>query len=303
MTLKQLEYFLSCATLLNFRKAAQLHYISPPTLTRSISSLEEELGIQLFQRDSRNMVLTEMGSVFFDSAFHMLVTYQNFYDRTNLAGMRLRRQGNPFLVGSYAFDGMYGALVDLLLAQPDYFLNRPIHIDFSDSGDMIDSVLNGDVYIGIDSHEHVMRSGHNFETRLLAKVPFQAAVPDTSPLAGIKSICLEALLKHFRDQTPHPKGGAFFREKLCSSIVSAEQLRQLGECTIDALPELMDIMNQESLPSSTILILPRLLTAGGTGQLHRIDIEGDPCSTDYVLFWCKDNRDPDILKFINTVFS
>ena len=148
-----------------------------------------------------------------------------------------------------------------------------------------------------------MRSGYDFETRLLAKVPFQAAVPDTSPLTGIETISLDALLKHFRDDTPHPKGGAFFRNRICAPIASAEQLRQLGEHTIDGLPELMAIMRQESLAPTAILILPRLLTAGGTGQLHRIDIEGDPCSTDYVLFWRADNRDPDILKFINTVFS
>lgn len=57
MTLKQMEYFLSCATLLNFRKAAQLHYLSPPTLTRHISALEKELNVPLFVRDSHKVKL------------------------------------------------------------------------------------------------------------------------------------------------------------------------------------------------------------------------------------------------------
>lgn len=55
MTLKQLEYFLACAVLQNFRKAAQLHYISPPTLTRQISALEDELGSRLFVRNSHSV--------------------------------------------------------------------------------------------------------------------------------------------------------------------------------------------------------------------------------------------------------
>lgn len=301
MTLKQLEYFLSCATLLNFRKAAQLHYLSPPTLTRNISNLEEELGVQLFQRDSHKVKLTEVGSNFFTSAYQMLVVYHKFYEQVNLSGQHLQRRGNPFLIGSYAFDGMYGKLVDLILEQPDFFMNKPIHIDFIDTGEMLDAVCNGDIQIGIDSEEHVRQSGHAFEMRVLDRVPFHVAVSPEHPLAGTDCISLESLLQHLRHPTVHPEGGRIFRQKPDFPIDCAQSVEKLGELTIDSIPNLQTLLDQKELPADSMLILPRYLTAVNTGSLPRIEIEGTPCFTNYVIFWRKDNTNPDIPKFINAI--
>lgn len=301
MTLKQLEYFLSCATLLNFRKAAQLHYLSPPTLTRNISNLEEELGVQLFQRDNHKVKLTEVGSSFFSSAYQMLVVYHNFYEQVNLSGQHLLRRGNPFLIGSYAFDGMYGKLVDLILEQPDYFMNKPIHIDFIDTGKMVDAVCNGDIQIGIDSEEHVRQSGYAFETRLLERVPFHVAVSPEHPLAGTDCISLEVLLQHFRHSNIHPDNGRFFRQQPNFPIDCARAVERLGELTIDSIPNLQALLDQGCLPADSMLILPRYLTAVNTGSLPRIEIEGTPCFTNYVLFWRRDNIDPDIPKFVDSI--
>ncbi len=301
MTLKQLEYFLSCATLLNFRKAAQLHYISPPTLTRQIFAMEEELGIPLFQRDSHKVVLTKAGYDFFQTAYGMLVVYQGFYDKTNMTGMRLQRQGNPFLIGSYAFDGMYGLLVDMILAQPDYFLNRPIHIDFIDAGIMISAVRNGDVEIGIDSEAHIRKQGDIFNMKLLETIPFQAAVGPDHPLSHKSSISLKELLTWFQNPDVHPLQGKPFLSKLTFPIDSAEALRKIGEFTIEALPELFPVLDAGNIGKNTIVILPSMLTAGNTTQLHRIEIEGTPCSTNYMLFWRKNNDNPDITRFIDAL--
>lgn len=299
MTLKQMEYFLSCATLLNFRKAAQLHYLSPPTLTRHISALEKELNVPLFVRDSHKVILTEAGSVFFHTAYDMLVAYQGFYDQTNLAGIRLQRQGNPFLIGSYAFDGMYGQLVDHILSMPDYFLGKSIHIDFISAGNMIASVQKGDIQIGIDSEAHIRKYGDVFQTKLLRKVPFHAAVGPEHPLYGQKHISLEKLLTWFDNSSTLPMNGEAFPAKLTFPIRSAEELRKIGEFTIEALPALFPVLDRVNIGSKTIAILPKTLCAGNTGQLHRIDIIGNPCATNYMLFWRADNPNPDIRRFLD----
>ena len=49
MTLNQLEYFQKVATLQHFRQAAEVLKISQPSLSRSMSLLEEELGLMLFE--------------------------------------------------------------------------------------------------------------------------------------------------------------------------------------------------------------------------------------------------------------
>lgn len=65
MNLNQLYYFKKLAQLQHFTQAAKELYITQPTLSGSISSLEEELGVELFRKDGRNMKLTKYGTDFY----------------------------------------------------------------------------------------------------------------------------------------------------------------------------------------------------------------------------------------------
>ena len=66
MTLNQLAYFQAVARTENFRAAAEDLYISQPSLSRSIDSLENELGVTLFERTGRGIVLTKSGRLFLE---------------------------------------------------------------------------------------------------------------------------------------------------------------------------------------------------------------------------------------------
>ncbi len=68
MELYQLRYFLAVAETGNFTKAAQLSFISQPSLSQQIINLEEEFGQKLFHRLGRKVVLTEAGKIFVDGA-------------------------------------------------------------------------------------------------------------------------------------------------------------------------------------------------------------------------------------------
>lgn len=52
MTLNQLGYFYQAAVLQHFNQAAEKMNISEPSLSRSISSLEDELGVTLFEKEA-----------------------------------------------------------------------------------------------------------------------------------------------------------------------------------------------------------------------------------------------------------
>lgn len=65
MNLSQLHYFKKLVEVNHFSRAAKELYISQPTLSGAIASLEKELEVQLFERDGRQVRLTEYGSVFY----------------------------------------------------------------------------------------------------------------------------------------------------------------------------------------------------------------------------------------------
>ncbi len=64
MNLYQLNYFRTLAKLQHCTKAATNLCITQPSLSHSISALESEIGVPLFEKQGRNIVLTEQGRVF-----------------------------------------------------------------------------------------------------------------------------------------------------------------------------------------------------------------------------------------------
>jgi LysR family transcriptional regulator, hydrogen peroxide-inducible genes activator len=72
MNLRDLHYLLAVAELRNFGQAAERCFISQPTLSMQIKKLEEELGVQLFERSNKKVLPTEVGEQIIVAARRML---------------------------------------------------------------------------------------------------------------------------------------------------------------------------------------------------------------------------------------
>ena len=72
MNLKQLEAFIRVADSGSFSKAAKELYLTQPTVSAHISSLEKELNVRLFIRNTKEVTLSEDGSKLYDYAKKML---------------------------------------------------------------------------------------------------------------------------------------------------------------------------------------------------------------------------------------
>ena len=72
MNLRDLEYFISLAEIKHFRKAAEACFVSQPTLSGQIKKLEEELGLILINRNSKQVKLTRAGESLLPYAYKVL---------------------------------------------------------------------------------------------------------------------------------------------------------------------------------------------------------------------------------------
>ena len=69
----KLKIFKTVADTGSFSKAAQLLFLSQPTVTLQIKKIENYLGVTLFRRDKKNVVLTEEGKILYEYATKIMV--------------------------------------------------------------------------------------------------------------------------------------------------------------------------------------------------------------------------------------
>lgn len=72
MTLIQLEYVLAVAKYQNFTTAAEKSFVTQPTLSMQIMKLEKELGVEIFDRSSHPIKLTQIGEIIATQAKRIL---------------------------------------------------------------------------------------------------------------------------------------------------------------------------------------------------------------------------------------
>ncbi len=90
LDLRVLNYFLTVAKEGNITHAADVLHMTQPTLSRQLKDLEEELGVALFVRGSRQVYLTDAGMLFQQRAAELVTlldkTRRDLAEQENLIG-------------------------------------------------------------------------------------------------------------------------------------------------------------------------------------------------------------------------
>jgi DNA-binding transcriptional LysR family regulator len=143
--LPQIEAFLEVARRQNLSRAAEALFVSQPTLTARLQSLEAALGEQLFVRTRRGMRLTEAGDAFLPYAEHALRALADGRERLG----ELRRGvagrlvlGAPPTVSTYTLPAL---LARFAAAHPGVRLA----VKTGTSEEILDMVLHDQVQLGI----------------------------------------------------------------------------------------------------------------------------------------------------------
>jgi DNA-binding transcriptional LysR family regulator len=143
--LPQIEAFLEVARRQNLSRAAEALFVSQPTLTARLQSLEAFLGEQLFIRTRRGMRLTEAGDAFLPYAEHAVAALADGRERLG----ELRRGvagrlvlGAPPTVSTYTLPAL---LARFSAAHPGVRLA----VKTGTSEEILDMVLHDQVQLGI----------------------------------------------------------------------------------------------------------------------------------------------------------
>lgn len=96
ISIKQLNYALAAEKTLHFKKAAELCNISQSALSTALTELEKQLGIQIFERDNKKVLVTPMGKEVLDRARKIMLQVD---DLQHLADSQKAPLSFPLSVG------------------------------------------------------------------------------------------------------------------------------------------------------------------------------------------------------------
>jgi LysR family hydrogen peroxide-inducible transcriptional activator len=85
-SLRQLQYAVAVADALSFRRAAERCHVSQPSLSAQLAQLEEALGVRLFERDRRRVLLTTPGKGLVDRMRRVLIEADDLIEAGKRAG-------------------------------------------------------------------------------------------------------------------------------------------------------------------------------------------------------------------------
>jgi len=184
MTLQQLRYFCVTAEVLHYTRAADLLYISQPSLSYALSKLEKELNMPLFEKQGKQITLTAYGAEFLPYAKRALNELSKGQER--LKELRAPSAGiiNLGYIYSVSFS-VLPAFVDQFYA---HLGSRQTAFRFHQgmAGGLIEQLLNGSLDLLIAGKPDI----DSVEYLPIASQELFLAVPAKHRLAAKKAVTL-----------------------------------------------------------------------------------------------------------------
>jgi len=145
MELAQLDAFLQVAHHRSFSRAAEALFLTQPSVTARIQSLEREIGERLFERTGRSVTLTDAGHAFIPHAQRALTAVQEGTDAIEAV-----RHGD---VGSIRIGASSSIATYVLPAILSRFREtRPrvhVHLATGNTEEMVEKLLAGEIHVAI----------------------------------------------------------------------------------------------------------------------------------------------------------
>ena len=192
MELRHLRYFVAVAEERNFTRAAQRLNIAQPPLSRQIQQLEENLGVQLLERNSRPLKLTETGKFFYSHAAQLLSQTADLESMTRRVG-NIERSLSIGFVGST----LYGMLPKIIRRFRDENTTVELSLHEMSTMDQIRALKDGRIDVGFGRIRHEdanIRRVILREEKMIVAFPEGHALSVAKPVVALRDLINETLI-------------------------------------------------------------------------------------------------------------
>ena len=277
--LRHLRYFLAVAEDLHFRKAAERLFISQPGLSRQIKQMEDDLGIQLFERHNRKVVLTSAGEYLKNELTRNLKSLDNSIKHAKL----LQDGKHGKLEFGYVGSAMQELIPNLLVTFKKEHPNVQFGLKEMDNQKQIESLLHQKIDIGFVRLDRVPRG---LSIQPILKENFCLVLPqnhliNSSNFKNLTQLKNEPFILFDPSYSPsyYEKVMQIFTDNGFSPIISHN--------TIHAASIYKLVENNFGLS-----IVPKSLQLGYNMKVKFIELKNIKQHTTLSIVWDKNNRNP-----------
>ena len=289
MELIHLEAFLAAADTGSFRRPGEMLFLSQPSVSARVKSLENELGVPLFHRMGRGVRLTDMAKTFLPYAERCMDAIKKGKD---IIDAEKNVTGGVLNIASARIIGTYW-LPFIVHKFTSKYPNINVHINMGRSSDVLDMVLNEEAQVGIGrelTHPDIITMHLYNEDVMLATSP-------THPFAikgeaSIYEIAREPLILYDRDSS-------YF--VLISQVCREAGISPRVEMTLDSVEATKHMIEL----GMGISFLPRVAVKGEVerGSLKLIPLQGGHLVSLPTAVMLRESQhySPTVLAFLNVL--
>lgn len=190
MDTQALSAFMEVADTASFSKAAERLFLSQPAVSKRIATLEDQLGVSLFDRVGRQISLTDAGRALLPYARRVLHEIED--GRRALSKLNEKVEGR-LSIGTSHHIGLH-RLPPVLRAYTLAFPEVDLDIQFMDSEVACEAVIAGKLELGIVTLPS--QALPQLKSRLVWPDPLVVVVAPGHPLAALKKPKLDDLAEH-----------------------------------------------------------------------------------------------------------
>jgi DNA-binding transcriptional LysR family regulator len=205
MELRHLKYFIAVAEELHFGRAAARLNISQPPLSQQIMQLEEEIGVQLFNRTKRRVEITPAGMVFLAEARQIMTMSGDAVRRT----VRADKGEIGRLAVGYIGSANYSVLPQAVREFRKRFQDVDLSLAELNTSNQIEALHDGRIHVGfLRPPQGIENDGLSVEP--VFREPLMVAMPRNHHIKGKKPVPLRMLAKESFIMIPRQRGPGYF---------------------------------------------------------------------------------------------
>ncbi len=234
MTIQQLNYVITISEKGSLNKAAEVLYVTQPSLTSAVRELEKELGITLFNRGGKGVTLTNDGAEFIQYARQVVNQYDRLLEKYGKGGNLRKKFGISCQHYSFAVKSFVEMVKQFDTDEYEFAIRE------SKTRDVIEDVAAGKSEVGILYLSDFNRKaiGKFLKSNQLEFHPLINCEPYVylwkgHPLAKQKSIRLEELQNYpCLSFEQGPSGAFYFSEEILSTYDYIRTIKATDRATM-----------------------------------------------------------------------